>query len=248
MANRKLPVRVVYEGGSQRFMFLMSTFIESFPDIFERLHSLGLERSYAGLDLIRMVEVTERGAGVVSWYDLGKDVLSIYPMAFSIGTRIDLAVYAGLAQRYWHVAISNVDRDRWKRKLVLPDPAVIDRLSGMLKKGCSTYKSLIPQFHTATERLQVIHVLNALIRNSITPQQVQTLSLYEYPPTQDFCEQRKPYSLTPLLSAYTGIADVRSYDNAFAQFCSRKGHLPVGEISVEGELIELFKSVTFQRE
>ena len=242
-ATLPLPFVPSFIGSSRQYMHRMSAFVEAVPDIFNRVKVLGLERSYTGLRDLRFIEKLERGSSCPVWLDKAHDVLNVYPMAFQAGARLDLQLYAALGTRYWFQAVPSGRQGAWVNKLIYPDRAVIERLAAMLKLG-TDYRKALDGFHLASERLQVIHVLNALIANHVSANTAKTVNLDEYPPTREFCGARRPYSLKPLLSVYTGPG-LAHYETAFAQYCSHNGKIPASEPSTESALAALFDFVTF---
>jgi hypothetical protein len=206
---------------------------------------LRLEKAYAGVDKVRFVEHLERGAGVMAYYDHQADTVSIYPTNFMVGNRIDLATYAAFGERYWDRYVSNESRAIWARKLVYPDAAIIDRVIEAFRDvGNTSYEKVLEKFTTATDRLQAIHIINAFIKNNIPITQARFLNPKLHSATKEFCAGHRPYSLTPLLSAYSGSNDLRKYSMAFAQFCASNGKLHVSELSTAGELVNLFEIVS----
>jgi hypothetical protein len=240
-----LPVTPTYIGQSPSFMRRMTSMADGLPSFFRRLDTLGLGRSYVGLKGIRFVEKLERGSSTLSWYDRSSDVITVYPLAYSSSSRFDITFYTGLGLRHWELNVPSNLKMVWKEKLVQPNVSLMSRLEVELKK-VYLYRELLSKFTTSIDRLQVIHVINALVDNNIKPQEARCLDIYSYPPIEDFCRGLRPYSLTPLLSAYRGGSglDMNKYENAFAEFCSENGKIKAAEMSVEYELIELFKFVS----
>lgn len=241
-----LPVTPTYAGESPNFMRRMASMAEALPSMFHRLDSLDLKKSYVGLKGIRFVEKFERGSTTLAWYDRSSDIITVYPMAFNSGSRLDVQFYTGMGLRHWSLNIPSNLQLVWKNKLVQANLSVMDRLVIELKKGASNYKDVLNKFTTATDRLQVLHVINTLIDHSKKPQEAQSLDIFSYPPTEDFCSGVRAYSLTPLLSAYRGSMglDMNKYENAFSEFCCENGNIHASETSVEYELVELFKFVS----
>jgi hypothetical protein len=239
-----LPISTCYEGDNYQFLARTRAFITALPDIFERLHDLDLDHSYRGMQKLRFVEQLELGAGTTHFYNAKKDMLSVFPMAFSAGGRIDLTLYEGLGQRHWQTGMSSAHKVTWARCLVKADQHVVDRIDEALASADDgQFLDIVGLFHSATEKLQAIHIVNAMVRNSMSITQFANMSVRDYPATKDFCAGDRPYSLIPLLSAYAARC-VRRYPEAFAQYCARSGHLPVSETSTEAAFVRLFKSVT----
>lgn len=219
---------------------------ESLPALFNRVENLKLNKSFVGLKGIRFVEKPERGSTTLSYYDRFNDTISIYPMSFRSGSRIDLTFYMGLGMRHWELNIPSNLKCLWKQKLIQPNMSTMDRLVGYIKNGISNYKELLDKFYSAVDRLQVLHVINTLVDNRVKPNEAKGVDLFEYPPTEGFCKGLTPFSLIPLLSAYRGGSGLpmEAYEDAFAEYCSENGKVRASEQSVEWELIELFKFVS----
>lgn len=241
-----LPIPTpVYVGETDAFFRRLPLFVKALPSIFRRIQQLNLERSYVGLRKLRFIEKLERGATQMSWYHPAEDMLSLYPLAFQIGDRCDLALYSGLGKRYWFKYISSDKRILWDTKSVYATRATMDRLQAIFKKGVPTYEAALSQFKTAIDRIQVIHIINALKASNITAQQMQNYSIFVLPCTSAFALGRTPFTIAPLLHVYMGSGDVLRYDMAFAMYCSYNGRFPVQETSVAAALEWLFLYVTF---
>lgn len=220
----------------------MAALAGTLPDIFRRLDSLKLSKAYRGLKGLKFLEKTVGGEPV--YYHPREDVIYIYPMAFSGGgPRCDILIYRGLGQRFMHKHLAAQQKLQWAKKYVYPQRSVMDLLMGLLD-GTTPYREILGRFKEASERLQVIHVLNALTANSVNHVAAGTLDLAEFPPTKDFVAGRRPFSLQPLTSAYSGRR-LNRYEDAFAEYCAQNGTLRVAEQSVRDGVLELFKTVTF---
>jgi hypothetical protein len=236
-----LPITPTYSGKSNAFMQRMQVMHQALPVMFERLDKLGLRKAYSGLKGIRFVESPERGSSTLAHYDKSSDTISIYPMLFRSGMRVDVSFYSGLGLRHWEHNVSSAQKNCWRNKLVYPNVAVIDRLQEYFQHGIQSYKDVLDRFTSSVDRLQVIHIINTLIDNSINYYATRTLDLKEYPPTKDFCKGLKPFSITPLLSVYrnsTGLG--LKYEDLFSEYCVENGKLHASETSVQYELVELF--------
>lgn len=243
-----LPVPVVMVGSSPRFVRAMQVFSTLLPKMFRNLDRLKLQGCYQGLDKIRIVEATEKGADT-HYYDRVSDVISIYPFASSAFARLDKVLYEALGERYWYKEVSTEGKVRWTKKLVYPKKSVIDRLQTSFSRGGKTsFSQFVDEFKTADEKLIAIHLCNALIRNSARAVNSKTIVLSNHPATATFAKAKAPYSLIPLLSAYCGGRNpIESYEHAFASYCSERGKIRITEPSVADALVSLFQSVSFDR-
>ena len=239
-----MNLKPVFEGSSRVFLDRMGALVPCVEDVENRINELKLERSYASIHKIRFVESLERGACRTSYYDACKDEVSIYPMAFTAGTRIDLALYSGFGDRFWATRLTSQQKTEWMRMLVSPDRAVMDRLEALFKQGdLESFDDVLEKFNVATERLQVIHVLNALIKNNVSVTNVRNISVFDYPATKDFCKSQRSFSLVPLVSVYGGLDNLRDFGPAFAHYCSHYGKFSMSDHSTADSLTELFKNV-----
>jgi hypothetical protein len=236
-----------YVGETEDFLKRMSMFVRTFPDIFWRMKSLRLDRAYIGLRGLRFVERMERGSDVLAYYDASADVITVYPMNFRLGAgRIDIALYTGFGERYWHQRIQTRAQYNWNQKYVHADRKTMDRLRFILTTSDTSYNEIVNKFSLANERLQVIHVLDALIANNISRDRAKILDIFIYPPTAPFCNGNTPYTLNPLLSVYYGPLNMREYWTCFSKYCVFNGRIPCTDLSVESSLNNLFKTVTFE--
>jgi len=239
----KNNIPVVMVGKGTRFRKAMRHVSSLMPKLWSRVDELDLQRSYEGLQKIRFVERLERGNKPFH-YDPDEDVISIYPLSNGLFGRIDKAFYSALGARFYANNVSGERRLQWSRKLVLPKRATIDKVQRMLKKGeFKNFRKLISSFKTPNDRLIALHICNALIKNSVRPSVAKELDLKRFPATKDFCRAHKPYSLRPLLSVYG--AKNMTYEQAFGEYCARKGTLGVSDQSVANGFLEVFRSVTF---
>jgi len=241
-----LPITPVSEGGGEQFLLRLSTFARTLPDIFRNLDRFRVSAAYRGAHKLRFAETMERGSSTRAWYNPVGDIVNIYPMAFSAGQRIDEAVYMGFAQRHWSLNMGTQAKLRWAKKLIVPQRNVIDRVDQKLRAGIAGYHDLISQFTQASEKLQVIHICNALIANSIKPAETKNIDIFTYPATADFCKGLRPFSLVPLISAYVGTGALSQYDAAFAKYMIQGGKFNATEMSTEQELVRLFEEVTWE--
>jgi hypothetical protein len=235
-----LPVEPEYIGNSSEFLRRMLAINGTLPDLFNRMDRLKVGRAYRG---IKGIEFREKGGqSQFVNYDQGKDILTIFPMNHKIGNRVDLAIYTGIGMRMWNKEMSNNQKVKWMKKYVYPKMNVIDKILLWLNKG-TAFGPLLDMFLDADSRLQCIHIINALKKNSISVTKVKDLDLRVYPPTAEFTRSERPYSLRPILGAYNRELD--DYEAAFSEYCSSMGSFRIAENSVKEQMLELFKSVTF---
>lgn len=239
-----MNLKPVYEGQGHEFMRRLSSFSACLSDIESRMDDLKLDRAYNSVHKLRFVESMERGSCKSAYYDATKDEVTIYPMAFTAGTRIDQALYSGFGERFWATRLTSQQKVEWMRMLVNPDRAVMDRLDALLKQGNGeSYDDVLKRFNTATERLQVLHVMNALIKNNVSVANARNISIFDYPATKDFCKSNRPYSIVPLVGVYGGLGDVKQFGPSFSHYCCHNGKFSLSERSTSEGLTELFESV-----
>lgn len=243
------PFPVSYETSTNNDVFMrrVQAFAHTLPDVFHNVEHLKLTASYRGLKKLRFVEKLERGAGVRAFYNQGQDTLTVYPLAFCIGNRVDHALYTGLGLRHWHLSISNADQHLWEQKLVVPVKATIDRFVDFCREDSEDsvdFMDVVRKFSRADDKLQVIHICNALIASNVHPKDLQNLDVHTHPATAEFCQGLRPYSMKPLMSAYCGGEHLDKYEDAFAYYLLYGGKFHTSESSVEAQLIDLFEKVT----
>lgn len=240
-----LPIVPIFEGAGDVFMRRLQAFTRTLPDVFHNVDTHKLTSSYRGLKKLRFCEKLERGNGVRAFYNQGADILTIYPLAFCIGNRIDQAVYTGFGLRHWHLNISNQDQHIWDQKLVIPVASIIDRFVDFCQEdNMSNFMDVVRKFNRADDRLQVIHICNALVASNVHPKDLKSIDVRQHPATAEFCQGLRPYSLIPLMSAYCGGEHLDKYENAFALYLLNGGKFLTTETSVEAQLIDLFEKVT----
>ena len=243
-----IPVNMVMIGSGSRFFRVMEALSRAMPQIFRAMNTLQLSKAYRNVVKVRFVERPEAG-GDAFYYDKSRDIISIYPLVPTANGRLDKVLFAAFGRRYFERYLSSAGRTQWSKKLVYPDRAVIDHLQDLFKDSPrSAMKHYLRDFRSATEKLVVIHILNALIANSIKPNRLKTLDLRTLPCTAKFVNGSSPFSMKPLLSAYVGKQwGLDRYEVAFAEYCARSGNFDISEPSVEDAAVSLFQAVTFNR-
>ena len=122
--------------------------------------------------------------------------------------------------------------------------SLIDRLAEVMD-GKTDFKGVLSKFNTAVDKLVVLHILNALTHNSITPSQLQSIDFRKHASVRDFVEGNRPYSLKPLLSTYGGdVKRLSDYPECFAEFLLNRGDMKISESSTKREFIDLFDFVS----
>lgn len=244
-----LPITPVAEGSGQVFFRRMQAFANVLPDVFHTLEARGLMAASRGLKKLRFVERLERGSQTRAYYDRSKDTVSVYPMAFAVGQRPDAAVYAGFGFRHWELNVSNEDKLRWRNKLVIPKKNVVDRFVEITRqRAFNSWEDVVKEFHAATERLQVVHIINGLLTSNVKISDLKTVNVQDHPATSDFCKGLRPYSLIPVVSTYVSEHHLENFGDAFSYFVMNTGRFNATETSTEAELVNLFTEVTGARQ
>jgi hypothetical protein len=116
----------------------------------------------------------------------------------------------------------------WEKKLVLLTSNTPEKFNGKLKsKQFSSFRSLVESFKGSVNRLEALHIANALIYHKISFGDSFNLDVKVWPQTEAFCNGKKPYSLIPLATAYFD-QQYMEFSNAFCGKvlgdikCSRK--------------------------
>lgn len=234
--------KILYSGNSAEFLRKMAAFADTISDLTRRLTGLKLSKAYNGLRSVKFVEAAPNNDKFT--YDRGKDELVFYPHNFRPGDRIDYYFFKGIARRHWALNVPSSDKIRWSGMQVFVKKALVDRIAEALD-GKTPFKAVISKFNKAVDRLVVVHVLNALTANSVTPSQLKSIDFRKHTSVSDFLSGKRPFSIKPLVSAYGGdIRRVGDYEEAFSEYCLGRGEFKVSESSTKEEFKDLFLEVS----
>jgi hypothetical protein len=234
--------KILYSGSSAEFLRKMAAFADTIPDLTRRLTGLKLSQAYNGLRSVKFVEAATNSDKFV--YDRSKDELTIYPHNFRSGDRIDHYFFKAIARRHWTLNVPASDKVRWAGMQVFVKKALVDRIAELLD-GTTPFKAIIEKLNTAVDKLVVIHILNALTKNSVTPSQLKSIDFRKHASVSDFLSGKRPFSIKPLVSAYGGdIRRVGDYEEAFSEYCLGRGEFKISESSTKEEFKGLFLEVS----
>ena len=237
-----MSIKVFYSGTTPDFLKRMAAFADVLPELTRRIDGLKLSRAYTGVKSVKFLEVPINSEKV--YYDASKDAIIIHPSNFVAGDRIDRVFFKALGKRHWSLNMTSSDKARWLNMYAFARKSLIDRLAVHMK-GQLTFKDVIAKFNTAVDRLVVLHILNALTKNSVTPAQLKSVDFRKHPAVKDFIEGRRPYSLRPLISTYGGdIKRMSDYTECFAEWCVNRGSFKISETSTKEEFKNLFMAVS----
>jgi hypothetical protein len=237
-----MDLKILYSGNSANFLKRMAVFAETVPDIARRIDGLKLSSSCSGLRSIRFSETTINNDRFT--YDRAKDEIILYPVNFRAGDRIDYYLFKAIGRRHWSLNITSGEKVRWANMQVFVKEALIDRIAKVLN-GSFKFKDVINKFTTAIDKLVVIHILNALTKNSVTPSQLQSLDFRRHASVSDFVRGRRPFSIKPLISTYGGdVKRLGEYEEAFSEYCLGRGEFKISESSTREEFKNLFLEVS----
>jgi hypothetical protein len=234
--------KILYSGSSAEFLRKMAAFADTIPDLTRRLTGLKLSPAYSGLRSVKFIEAAPNNDKFV--YDRSKDELTLYPRNFGPGDRIDHYFFKAIARRHWSLNIPAADKVRWSGMQVFVKRALVDRIAEALD-GKTPFKTVINKFNKAVDKLVVIHVLNALTQNSVTPSQLKSMDFRKHTSVSDFLNGKRPFSIKPLVSAYGGdVRRVGDYEEAFSEYCLGRGEFKITESSTKEEFKNLFLEVS----
>lgn len=105
----------------------------------------------------------------------------------------------------------------WNRKLVYSAGLVGSQFNEKLASGrYSTFRALTESYLGAVERLEALHIANALIANGVSVKDAQNVDVLQWPATQGLASGKEPYSLVPLVSAYCDPDHWKYFPKAFS--------------------------------
>jgi hypothetical protein len=237
-----MDLKILYSGSSAGFLKRMAVFADTIPDLTRRISGLKLSPSCSGLRSIKFVEATINSEKFT--YDRAKDELILYPANFKAGDRIDYYFFKAIARRHWNLNVSSGEKVRWANMQVFVKRALVDRIAQVLN-GSMQFKDVIQKFNTAVDKLVVVHILNALTKNSVTPSQLKSMDFRKHPSVSDFVAGRRPFSIKPLVSTYGGsVKRLGDYEEAFSEYCLFRGEFKISESSTKEEFKDLFLEVS----
>jgi hypothetical protein len=237
-----MEIKILYSGSSANFLKRMSVFAETIPDLTRRISGLKLTQSCSGMRSLRFSEATINSEKFI--YDRAKDELVLYPANFRAGDRIDYYFFKALGRRHWNLNVPSGDKIRWINMQTFVKEALIDRIAKVLN-GNMPFKDVIQKFNTAVEKLVVVHIVNALTRNSVTPSQLKSMDFRRHNSVSDFVRGKRPFSIKPLISTYGGeIRRLGDYEEAFSEYCLNRGEFKISESSTKDEFKNLFLEVS----
>lgn len=237
-----MEFKILYSGSSTDFLKRMSAFSETLPELIRRIDGLKLSKSRIGLRSLNFVEKAINGERF--FYDRSNDSITVNPLNFRAGDRIDQVVFRAFGHRHWHLNIPSSKKIEWAGMYVTVPESLIDRLAPKLR-GKNDFKDAVSSFNNATERLIVIHIVNALTKNSVTPSQLSSIDFRTHPSVSDFVHGKRPFSLRPLVSTYGGdVKRLGDYAEAFSEYCAWRGTFKISESSTREAFKELFLSVS----
>lgn len=146
-------------------------------------------------------------------------------------------IIAAIANLAWSKLLTASQRLQWASKLI-PAPLPSIRLVEDALSSSMSYDDALSKLATAVDRLVGIHVFNALKVGNVRVSVAKQSSLSELPQVSGFATGEIPFSLIPLLSAYSD--GLESFDVAVADLVL--GTLSVSEFSTKIAVEKLIKS------
>lgn len=232
---------ITFAGAGEKFLKRLNAVPGLLDHATRHLSGLRLDAAWRGTREIQVFEDARQGR-ISSCYDPARDTLQLYPLLF--GRRPDADLYEAFGRRRWH-QLDRAAQLRWINANVLPDPAVLARFRDAVAAG-TPYREILRKVRGAPDRLAVIHLVNALLKNHTPVEQARMLDLDHYPPTADFMSGGVCYSLVPVLRALRpGHLAKESYAAAFSEYCVNRGKFLGSDASVVKAYGQLFRAVTF---
>lgn len=108
-------------------------------------------------------------------------------------------------------------RETWETKPDLPEAGAINAFQAKLASGrFQSFKLLVDDFKTATDRYTALNIANALIANGVGIKSATNLDIKSWGATAEYAALKKPHRLDGLLAAYTPREMLDCYGEAFA--------------------------------
>ena len=236
-------VEFTYRGTSSVFLRRMSSVTNALDDMFGQMSKVGLDQSFAGVRKVRIVEKMEAGLDLAA-YDPSQDQISIFPMAWQQGSRIDMAFYSGFGLRHWLRNIGQVDRVAWLKKEAFANRAYTGKISEWFD-GKTPFDQIMGRVTDPSCRLMILAIIQMLTGGGIEYKDFAAMRLADCPATKDFISGAKPYCIQPLIQRYGGgTINISSYEGAFASFCSHNGRIALSDDGASIAITALFKKVS----
>jgi len=137
--------------------------------------------------------------GRFSYYDKVENVVYIAQECLDKGEDSHYLVTQSFLEAYWD-RMTPRSRLTWQHKLVTPRARTIEQIEHHINSGVPL-RVVYQKFSDAVSRLVAIHITNALVKSG---GYAHGVPLAEHPSTADFVSGKRPFSLTPLLSVYSG--------------------------------------------
>lgn len=202
----------------------------------QKLYDRGLSRLYADVSF-KVLPISYNGS--LCEFDAASDSITFSLNHFH-PCRLDFLIYKALGQRRWN-QMSNLEKLTWECKHVPAEDTITQKVQDLLKEG-TPYEDILETFNSAVPKLQVIHLLNALVASNVHPETAKRIDLKGHPATQALANRDRLFSLTPLLSAYAS-QELMLFPYAVGHLFITEGNLPITEDSTRVKLQELVESL-----
>jgi hypothetical protein len=213
------------------------------PAVIDRIRLRNLDKALEGVSKVRICSTPEAGRRPYLWRSDHKE-LTIYPFNWASNpegiTRADLVVYHAFGKRFQETHMKGANTIRWHQQLVQADHSAASRFQSYLKTG-NSYRDALERFSDPISKLTVVHLVNALIANSINETRAAMLPMNEIPATSSLLSGKTGISLRPLTSVYYGPLP---FPMAFVDYCRFDATIPTTNIAVTRALTGLFELVT----
>jgi len=219
----------------------MSSITNYLEDLFTMIKKIGLEAATRKVKAVRIVEQQEAGADLAA-YNPQTDTISIYPMSWNTGSRIDIPFYSGFGLRHWIKNLTPQQRVWWLQKAVLLDPQSCKAVSVQFN-GQSDYKSIMNRVTTTSDKFTSWALVQLLTDGGIDYQDLKTIDLQTCPATAEYIRGRKAFNIKPLIQRHGGgLISMSSYEGAFASYVANGGRIGLIDKVSGAALTELFRA------
>ena len=233
-----------YIGKSPEFIRKAGELGRALPSIFERISWCRLRAAYDGVKALRIVEELEQGMSFC-YYNPQTDVVSIYPMAWRQGDRLDLAVYTGFGWRHWYKNISTARKAQWVAKEFYPSHRIREKVMTIFDNNHSFIETMKRLVGDAEAWVFCNTIIDLMTRRGLKDKDLVGSRYDRYPLIADVINGYKPISYEPLAIRYGGgRLDVRVYHECFASYCASNGSVPLANNSASEAYGKLFQVVS----
>lgn len=231
-------MKILIAEGSPRYQELAQPFVDAIDFAAKNCEKVR-DGCTSGIREVRLCPSPPTTSKVVLSED--GQVIHVFPENFLAGDRPDILFYQAVGKRLYN-RMSKESKAVWSSLLFRVTAEIKDRVCEAFSPEKSFQDSL-QTLTDAVDRLIFIHCANALRNSSVTPSQLQQLSVGGLHCCQGMLGGQIPVSLIPLVSVY-GDSDLTDFCQYFARVIVAEGKVELPESSTANCLYAIFRAVT----